>query len=63
MPIHVLSSQGKEDELPIPVPKSEQDLGECIRFLRKEGYDDSEERVAICLSKFRDSQKVTMDNV
>jgi hypothetical protein len=42
--------------MPIPVPSSEDDLGECIRFLRREGYDDSEERVAICLSKFRESQ-------
>jgi hypothetical protein len=57
MPIHVLSSQGQEGELPIPVPKSEDDLEECIRFLRQEGYDDSQQRVAICLQKYRDSQK------
>ena len=39
--------------MPIPVPKSEDDLGSCIRFLRKEGYSDNDQRVAICLSTYR----------
>jgi hypothetical protein len=54
MPIHILTQQ--EGAMPIPVPTSEDDLGECIRFLRQEGYDDSAERVAICLSTFRKAQ-------
>lgn len=43
--------------MPIPVPtkdkKGNLDLGECIRFLRKEGYSDQEQRVAICMSTYR----------
>jgi hypothetical protein len=39
--------------MPIPVPKSEDDLGACIRALRREGYTDNEQRVAICLSMYR----------
>jgi len=39
--------------MPIPVPKSPDDLGECIRFLRREGYTDSDQRVAICLDLYR----------
>ena len=39
--------------MPIPVPKSEEDLSECIEFLKKEGYDDQKQRVAICLSTYR----------
>ena len=38
---------------PIPIPPDENSLGECIRFLRKEGYADNDQRVAICLSKYR----------
>jgi hypothetical protein len=41
---------------PIPIPTSEDDLGECIRFLRQNGYEDSEERVTMCLSTFRQAQ-------
>jgi hypothetical protein len=54
MPIHILTQQ--EGALPMPVPSSEDDLGACIRFLRQEGYDDSDQRVAICLAKFRESE-------
>lgn len=39
--------------MPIPTPKSEDELGPCIRALRKEGYDNSKQRVKICLSKYR----------
>jgi len=39
--------------MPIPVPKSKDNLDECIRALRKEGYTDSDQRVAICMSKWR----------
>lgn len=43
--------------MPIPVPQADAngnpDLGSCIRFLRKEGYSDSDQRVAICLNLFR----------
>jgi len=39
--------------MPIPTPKSEDDLGPCIRALRKEGYTDSRQRVAICIQKYR----------
>ena len=40
--------------MPIPVPKSEDDLGMCIRFLRREkpGVPHTE-RVATCLSVYR----------
>ncbi len=38
---------------PIPTPTSENDLGACIRALRKEGYTNSDQRVAICLSVYR----------
>jgi len=39
---------------PIPVPKSEDDIGDCIRFLRKERPDmASDQRVAVCLSIYR----------
>ena len=43
---------------PIPIPKSEDDLGECIRFLRKEGYKDSNQRVAICLRTYRKAHNI-----
>jgi hypothetical protein len=43
--------------MPIPVPtgtdEKNLDLGECIRFLRKEGYTDPEQREAICFSVWR----------
>jgi len=39
--------------MPIPTPSSPDDLGACIRALRREGYTDSDQRVAICLSKYR----------
>ena len=39
--------------MPIPVPKSENDLGACIRALRREGYDKNDQRVAICLDLYR----------
>jgi len=39
--------------MPIPVPKSENDLGACIRALRREGYTDNDQRVKICLEKYR----------
>ncbi len=42
---------------PIPTPKTEKDLGECIKFLKKEGYTDNDQRVAICLSTYRKSKK------
>ena len=43
--------------MPIPTPKSEHDLGACIRALRREVYTNSKQRVAICLSKYRKAQK------
>jgi hypothetical protein len=43
--------------MPIPIPKSEDDLGACIRALRKEGYTDNKQRVAICIKKYKESQK------
>lgn len=43
--------------MPIPVPTGEDekhlDMGDCIRALRREGYTDSEQRVAICMSTWR----------
>jgi len=43
--------------MPIPTPtgtdEKNLDLGSCIRALRKEGYSDSKQRVAICMSKWR----------
>ncbi len=43
--------------MPIPVPRGESeknlDMGSCIRALRREGYSDSKQRVAICYSKWR----------
>jgi hypothetical protein len=41
----------------MPIPTSEDDLGECIRFLRRNDYNDSQERVEMCLNAFRKSQK------
>lgn len=44
--------------MPIPVPKSEDDLGQCIRFLRKENPEmKSDQRVAICLNLARKAKK------
>ena len=47
---------------PIPVTKGTDeknlDMGECIRFLRKEGYTDSEQRVAICFAKWRKAHNI-----
>lgn len=43
--------------MPIPTPTGEtedsMDMGACIRVLRREGYSDSDQRVAICASKWR----------
>ena len=39
--------------MPLPIPKSENDLGACIRALRREGYTDNDQRVAICLDLYR----------
>jgi len=39
--------------MPIPIPKSKDDLGPCIRFLRREGYTENDQRIAICLSTYR----------
>ena len=43
--------------MPIPTPTGETenniDMGTCIRALRKEGYSNSDQRVAICMSKWR----------
>ena len=39
--------------MPVPVPHDKNDLGACIRALRREGYDDNKQRVAICLSKWK----------
>jgi len=41
--------------MPIPTPESEDDLGACIRALRREGYDDNKQRVAICMKKYREA--------
>lgn len=43
--------------MPIPTPSSEKDLGACISALKAEGYTDQDQRVAICLSKYRKSKK------
>lgn len=43
--------------MPIPVPKSENDIGNCIRFLRRDKPEmKSDQRVAICLDLYRKSQ-------
>lgn len=40
--------------MPVPTPKSEDDLGECIRFLRRENPEmKQDQRVHICLSTYR----------
>lgn len=40
--------------MPIPVPKSTEDIGTCIRFLRRDKPDmSSKQRVAICLDLAR----------
>lgn len=43
--------------MPIPTPTGEDehnvDMGACIRALRREGYNDHKQRVAICMSKWR----------
>lgn len=44
--------------MPIPVPRKDKNgnpnLGECIRFLRRENPDmSSDQRVAICLNIYR----------
>jgi hypothetical protein len=46
----------EEGAVPIPTPTSPDDLGPCIRALRREGYDDEEERVAICMGKYEKAQ-------
>ena len=47
--------------MPIPIPTRDKagnvDLGSCIRFLRKEGYTDSKQRVAICLNVYRKAKQ------
>ena len=45
--------------MPIPIPKDESDLGACIRHLRKKGYTDSEQRVAICMSTYRKAHGIS----
>lgn len=43
--------------MPIPTPTGKDEkhlnLGACIRALRREGYTDSDQRIAICMSKWR----------
>jgi len=43
--------------MPIPTPtggtEKDIDMGACIRALRREGYSDHKQRVAICMSKWR----------
>lgn len=39
--------------MPIPVPKSDKDMGECIKFLMKEGGRKPEQCQAICYSIYR----------
>ena len=43
--------------MPIPTPTGENekdiDMGACIRALRREGNSDQDQRVAICMSKWR----------
>ena len=48
--------------MPVPTPKNKEDLSSCIRALRREGYIDSQQRIAICLQKWRDAQKETKKN-
>lgn len=38
---------------PLPVPKTENDLGPCISALAKEGYTNPQQREAICYSMYR----------
>jgi hypothetical protein len=47
---------------PIPVPSDTDNLGECIRFLRKEGKP-SDQRIAICLNLARKGKKPTEKKV
>jgi hypothetical protein len=47
--------------MPIPIPKTttggNADLGECIRFLRRENPEmSSDQRVAVCLNIWRKSK-------
>jgi len=45
--------------MPVPIPKSEDDLGNCIRYLRRENPEmKSDQRVAICLSTYRKSKGI-----
>ena len=44
--------------MPIPIPKSQDDLGPCIRFLRREGESDNDVRLAICLSTYRKAHDI-----
>lgn len=43
--------------MPIPVPSSEDNLGECIRFVKEEGIrgkkPTNEQAVAVCLNVYR----------
>ena len=40
--------------MPIPVPPEKNELGECIRFLRREKPEmSSDQRVAVCLDVYR----------
>lgn len=44
--------------MPIPVPSSEDNLGACIRFLRREHPEmKQDQRVAICLDLARKGKK------
>ncbi len=39
--------------MPVPTPSDPEMLGSCIRALRREGYSDNKQRVAICMAKYR----------
>jgi len=44
--------------MPIPVPESTDDIGVCVRFLRREKpHMSSDQRVAICLDLARQKGK------
>ena len=43
--------------MPIPIPSSTDDIGACIRFLRRENPEmKNDQRVAICLDLARKHQ-------
>lgn len=47
--------------MPIPVPKSEDDLSACIRFVKKEGIrgekPSNEQAVAVCINVYKRHQR------